>query len=219
MSSVPRVCSACGAPSSWDARFCQQCGRPLRVDDAKPRYYGVLSPGPAFGLGASFLLAAVIALIVGRIVVAVLLLAAAVASLVFFYGAARRNPGDPVARTVVGSAHHARGWAVYVGTSAAAWTRALRELLRLRRESRSLRKERDPTVSSLGEAAYREDQPLVEALKARIREIDEELAQRDRDRARALAAARRRVHREREAASSTQKLSVDDIASAGDDWS
>ena len=83
MSSVPRVCSACGAASAWDARFCHQCGRPL--DERTPRYYGVLSPGPAFVLGCVLLVAAVVALIAGSVIAAIVLLAVALVAFVFFY--------------------------------------------------------------------------------------------------------------------------------------
>ena len=216
MSSVPRVCSACGAPSAWDARFCQQCGRLLQKDEAPPRYYGVLSPGPAFVLTVGFVVASVVALIAGSVVATILLLALAVAAFVFFYGAARRNPGDPVARRFFTSGYHLRGWAIVARASISAWTRALRDVVRLRGEARSLRREREPTLRSLGEAAYREDEPLVKALRDRVREIDDELAKRDRERAEALAAARRHVHEEREVAQSTRRLSVSDIASGGD---
>jgi hypothetical protein len=216
MSSVPRVCSACGAPSAWDARFCQQCGRLLREDEPLPRYYGVLSPGPAFVLGTVLLVAGVIALIAGSILVAILLLAFAVIAFVFFYGAARRNQGDPVARRVFASGHHLRGWATFARASTSAWARALRDVVRLRGESRSLRREREPTLRSLGDAAYREDEPLVKALRERLREIDDELAQRAEARSEVLAAARRHVDEEREVAQSTQRLSVDDIESGGD---
>jgi hypothetical protein len=216
MSSVPRVCSACGAASAWDARFCQQCGRSLGEDATPPRYYGVLSPGPAFVLGVVLLAAFLIALVAGSLVVAILLFALAVTAFVFFYGAARRNPGDPVARRVFATVHHVRGWATFARASTTAWRRALRDVVRLRRESRSLRREREPALRSLGDAAYREDEPLVEVLRARVREIDDELAKRDEARTEALAAARRHVDEEREAASSTQRFSVDDIESGGD---
>ena len=213
MSSVPRVCSACGSASPWDAKFCLQCGR--RLDEEAPRYYGALSPGPAFVLGCVLLVGAVIALIAGSVIAAIVLFALAVAAFVFFYDAARRNPGDPVARRVVASAHHLRGWAGFARTSAFAWAHALRDVVRLRRESRSLRRQREPTLRSLGDAAYREDEPAAKELRERLRQIDEELAKRAADQAHALAAARRQIDEEHEAARATQSLSVDDIASGG----
>lgn len=177
----------------------------------------MLSPGPAFALGAVLLAASLIALIAGSVVGAILFFAFAVAAFVFFYGAARRNPGDPVARRVFASTHHLRGWVAFARASTAAWARALRDLVRLRGESRSLRREREPALRSLGDAAYREDEPLVQTLRERIREIDTELAKREEARTEALAAARRHVDEEREAATATQRFSVDEIESGGDD--
>jgi hypothetical protein len=213
VTSVPRVCSACGAASAWDAKFCQQCGRQL--DAESPRYYGALSPGPAFVLGCALLVASMIALIAGSVIAAIVLLAFGVAAFVFFYDAARRNPADPVARRVFSSAHHLRGWAGFVGTSTSAWAHALRDVVRLRRESRSLRRQREPTLRSLGDAAYREDEPAATELRERLRQIDEELAKRAADQAQALAAARKQIDEEHGAARPTQSLSVDDIASGG----
>ena len=162
-----------------------------------PRYYGVLSPGPAFVFGVVLLAACAIALVAGNVVAAILLFALAVTAFVFFYGAARRNPGDPVARRVFATVHHVRGWATFARASTTAWMRALRNVVRLRRESRSLRREREPALRSLGDAAYREDEPLVKVLRDRVREIDDELAKREEARSEALAAARRHVDDER----------------------
>jgi hypothetical protein len=213
VSSVPRVCSTCGAASAWDAKFCQQCGR--RLDEVTPRYYGALSPGPTFVLGCVLLAAAVLALSLGSVIVALVLLALAAVGFVFFYDTARRNPEDPVARRVFASAHHLRGWASFARTSISAWAHAVRDVVRLRRESRSLRRQREPTLRSLGDAAYREDEPAASELRERLRQIDEDLAQRAADQAQALAAARRQVDEEHEAAQATQRFDVDDIAAGG----
>jgi len=205
---VPRVCSTCGAASAWDARFCQQCGRPL--DERSPHYYGVLSPGPAFVLGCLLLVAAVIAVLAGSVIAAIVLLAIAVVAFVFFYEAARRNPDDRVARSVASSGDHLRGWVRLAAASVAAWTRAGRDVVRLRRESRSLRREREPTLRLLGDAVYREDEPLVQTLLERIREIDGELEKREEARVEALATARRHVDEERGAAGPTQRFTLDE---------
>jgi hypothetical protein len=212
VSSVSRVCSACGAASGWDANFCQQCGRRLDYGRTTPRYYRALAPGPAFVLGCILLTAGVIALVAWSVLVAVVLLVLAAVVFLFFFEAAKRNPGDAVAREVGSAGRRLRGWVVLAGVSIAAWVRAAREVVRLRGESRSLRRERDPTLRSLGDAAYREDEPLVTALRERIRAIDDELAKREEARAEALAAARRHVDEERETTRTTQALSVDDIA-------
>jgi hypothetical protein len=216
MSSVPRVCAACGAPSAWDARFCQQCGRPLDGTTA-PRYYGSLSPGPAFVLGCLLLVAALVALLAWSWIAAVVLVAVAAVVFAFFYEAARRNPQNRTARRVFASGRHARGWVRLAVASVAAWSRAARDVVRLRRESSTLRREREPILRSLGDAVYREDEPLVKTLRERIREIDDELAKRDEARSEAVASARRHVDDEREAARATERFTVEDIASGGDD--
>jgi hypothetical protein len=213
VSSVPRVCSACGAASAWDARFCQQCGRSLLDDEKTPRYYGALSPGPVFALGGVMLVAGLIALIAGSLIGTIVFLAVALVAFVLFYEAARRNPGDPIARRVLGSARHASSWVRFSRASASAWLRAGRDVVRLRSELRTLRREREPTLRSLGDAAYREDEPTVKALRERLREIDDELAKRQEARTQALATARRHVDDELEAARATQAFSVEDITS------
>ena len=204
---MPRVCSACGAASAWDARFCQQCGLPL---DEAARYYGVLSPGPAFVLGCVLLVAAVIALIAVSVIAAIVLLAFAVIVFVFVYQAARRDPDDQLVRSIFSSGDRLRGWVRFAVASIAAWGRAARDVVRLRRESRSFRREREPILRSLGEAVYRDDEPLVKALLERIGAIDGELEKCEEARAEALAAARRQVDEEREAARATQRFTVND---------
>jgi hypothetical protein len=213
VSSVPRVCSACGATSAWHANYCQQCGR--RLDEDVPRYYGALSPGPVFVLGCILLAAALVALIAGSSIAAVVLAALAAVALFFLYEAARRNPQDPVGRRVLSSSHKMHGWTTFARRSASAWVRALRDVVRLRHESRSLRREREPTLLSLGDAAYRDDVPAANALRERLRQIDEELAKRAAELAQALSTARRHVDEEHEAARATESLSVDDIAAGG----
>lgn len=177
------------------------------------RVYGVLSPGPIFVLGCVLLLAAVLALIAGSAIAAVVFLAFAVVAFVFFYGAAKRHPTNPVARRVARSSHHVRGWARFVRESTAAWTDAIRAVLRLRTESRTLRREREQAVRSLGDAAYREDEGAVKTLRLRLRQIDDGLAGRDREREATLAKARRRVEEEHGAARHTEQYSVDEISS------
>jgi hypothetical protein len=170
-------------------------------------------------LGCILAIAGVLALVACSMIAAVVLLVLAGVVFLFFVEAARRNPGDAVARRVWSTGRRLRGWVVLAGVSFAAWVRAAREVVRLRGESRSLRRERDPTLRSLGDAAYREDEPLVTALRERIRAIDDELAKREEARAEALAAARRHVDEERETTRPTQELSVDDITSDDTDQS
>ena len=207
------MCATCGSASAWDAKFCQQCGR--RLDEHAPSYYGALLPGPVLVLGCVLLAAAALALIAGSVIAALVLLGLAGAVFVFLDEAARRNPDDPVARRVLAFGYRLRGWTTFARTALSAWARALRDVVRLRRESRSLRREREPTLRSLGDAAYRDDEPATNALRERLRQIDDELAKRAAEQARALASARKHVDEEHDAVRPTERLSVDDIASGG----
>lgn len=215
MSSEAPVCSGCGFSSSPEAKFCPNCGRQLLGDESPPRLYGVLAPAPAFVLGCFLLLAAILALIAGSVIAAIVLLALTGAAFVFFYDAARRNPESPLAHRVTTSSHNVRGWVTFIRESASAWADAIRAILRLKSESRSLRREREQALRSLGDAAYREDEPAMSALRLRMRQIDDGLAERDRERDAALAKARRHVEEEHAAARPTQQYSVDELTSGG----
>jgi hypothetical protein len=215
VSSEPRACSACGFAADAESKFCPNCGRKLVGDHGSPHLYGVLSPGPAFVLGCVLLAAAVVAGVAGSAITAIVLLALAGAAFVFFYDAAKRDPTSPLAQRVTSSGHHLRGWARFVGESTAAWAGAIRAVVRLGSESRSLRRERKRALHLLGEAAYREDEPEVDALRTQLRQIDDGLAERDRQRDAALARARRHVEEEHSAARRTEQFTVDELTSGG----
>jgi hypothetical protein len=201
---------------SSDARFCPQCGRRLAGDEAQPNLYGVLAPGPALVLSGALFFAGVLALIAGSVVGAIVFLAVSAGAFVLFCDAARRNPESPLAQRFTTSSHHVRGWLGFAREAIAAWADAIPTVLRLRRESRSLRHERDEAIRSLGDAAYREDDFAVSALRARVRELDDGLAERAQEREATLAQARRQVEEEHAAATTTQKFTVYDIAPNGD---
>ncbi len=214
-----RVCSGCGFAPLPEATFCSQCGRRLHGgiggNDDPPHVYGVLTPGPALFLGCVLLLAGILALVVGSAIAAIVLLAFAGVAVVFFYDAARRNPASAVARRALTSSDHMRAWALFIRESSSAWVTAIRKLVRLRGESRSLRREREQILPLLGDAAYREDADAISALRLQLRQIDEGLEKRDRERAATLAAARRHVEEEHAAARPTQQFAADDLTSEG----
>jgi hypothetical protein len=219
VSSGAHICSACGFSAPADARFCSQCG--ARVDGAvargvhRRRLFGVLAPGPVFVLGLVLLAGGIVALFAGSTIAAIALLAFAAAAFVLFYGAAGRDPESAVSRRTFESGRRVRGWVVFVRESLQAWLAALRDVTRLSRESRSLRRERKRVVLALGEAAYREDEAITGALRLRLREIDEGLASRQRARAATVAKARRHVHEEHVAVQPTRTFAVKDLASGG----
>ena len=165
MSSVPRVCSACGAASAWDARFCQQCGRPLG-EDATPAVLRRALSRPRLRSRVVLLVAASIALIAGSVDrgdpavrvrchrLRLLLLARRGAIRGTWWRAGLRHRA-----TTCAAGRRSRSRRSLRGV------RAARDVVRLRRESRSLRREREPILRSLGDAVYREDEPLVRMLR------------------------------------------------------
>lgn len=219
MTDAVRTCSACGAAAPDDARFCPSCGRPLTGDvdtvahiPPPPKLFGVVSPAAAFVLGCVLLLGGFAALVTGSPILAILLLAAAGAAFVLFYGAAERDSAGALARGALTARDRVRGWATFTTSSAGAWTKAGRDVVGLRRELRALRRDRDQVQHALGEAAFKEDEDHVASLRARMREIDEEIAERERKRAEALAHARSRVEDERVAVHPTEVLTPDEAA-------
>jgi hypothetical protein len=211
-----RLCPACGLASSADARYCSRCGHALDEGVGARHLFGVLAPGPIFVLGCLVLLAAVLALIAGSAIAAIVLAAFAAASFVLFASAAERDPGSPVARVLLRLARRVRGWVVFGKESLEAWAHATRDVAKLRGESRSLRRERTRAIGALGEAAYREDEATAGALRLRIREIDEGLATREQAKSASLAKARRHVHEEHVAVQPTQRFTVDELTSGGE---
>jgi hypothetical protein len=201
-----------------EAVFCSQCGARLDADGAEagPRHLvGVLTPGPAFILGCVLLVGGVLALIAGSTVAAIALLAFAAAVFVLFYGAAERDSGSTFVRRSRSAIHRVRGWGVFARRSGTAWAAATRDVARLTREARSLRRERARLVVELGEAAYHEDAASVGAVRLRLREVDDALRTREQARATTLREARRHVRDEREAAQATKSFSVSDLTSGG----
>lgn len=212
MRSDERVCLACGAGAQADARFCAQCGRPLEqggpavYGQAPPRFYGVAAPDALFVAACLFLVFATVGFVAGSWLLGVALLAPALALLVLFYGAALRDSSSRVARVAVTAVRRLRAWAGFGWEYLGAWTGAGRSVVRLKRESRALRRERERVRIALGDAAYLEDEAGVNALRSRLREIDDGLAAREEEQAAILERARRRVEDEHLAVQPTRRV-------------
>jgi hypothetical protein len=222
VSTAPHACPVCGLLVSPEARFCSQCGTQLESAGTEGlflapqrRVFGVLAPGPTLVLAVVLLVAGVVALLVGSPIAAIILLALAAASLVLFYGAVERDPADPFARATLSSGRRVRGWARFASRSSSAWIEAGREVTRLTTESRSLRNERKRVLHALGDAAYREDDESISALRVRLHEIDDGLLARRQARDASLENARKHVHDEHVAAQPTQQFAVRDLTSGG----
>jgi hypothetical protein len=209
----------CGLLVSSEARFCSHCGTQLDGGTAgapSRRVFGVLAPGPTLVLACVLLVTGIGVLLAGSPIAAIVLLVFAAASFVLFYGAIERDPADPVARRAVTSGQRARGWAAFVARSLKAWVEAGRQVARLTRRSRSLRKERKRVLYGLGDATYRDDERAVGLLRSRLHEIDSALRATKEAREASVAKARRHVHDEHVAVQPTERFSVRDLTSSGD---
>jgi hypothetical protein len=202
------TCSHCGAELPSRATFCPACGRrtdapppdpiriPIPVQRAERRYFGVVQP--------IVVLVAAVALISGGIVLVVLdYLAGGVIAIVLglcllpaFLTGARRWPDTPLARASVGTADRVRDEAGVAAQSVATWSKAGRDLVRLRREQFQLRRERDARVRELGVSAYSED-GRADELKAAAKELDRRIEANTETIERTISGARRRVRKER----------------------
>jgi hypothetical protein len=199
-----------------EARFCPHCGARLDADPAdpgsisytqpEPKLFGVLLPTPTFILACVVLGGALAAFISGSPVLGVMLLAFSAALFVLFYGAAERNPESGVARAAVDAVGRVSGWLRFSRESASAWSGAGARVVKLKQELRPLRAERKDVQLALGEAAYEQDEGKIASLRARIAEIDDEIAARERESAEAVARARHRVDDERVAVQPTEQL-------------
>jgi hypothetical protein len=206
-----RSCPVCAGAVPQDANYCPSCGLQLVADDASratatPKLFGVVSPTAAFVLACMLLLGALAAAIAGSIVFTILLLAAAGAVFVLFYGAAERDPSGRVASAALAGNERIRGWTTSSGGWARAWSGAGRDVVRLRREVRALNGERQRLRPVLGDAAYRNDEPALSSLRARMQEIDDAVAARERARVDTVARARARVDDARDAGRATEVL-------------
>lgn len=211
------TCSACGSNLPPDAEFCPACGQrvepgpaPVAVEWVPPKLFGVVPPSGALALGLGGLLLALIGFATGHWLVGLVLAVVALGLLALFVEAARRfRAPDPAARAAVAVAHRVRAWSGFAAGSANAWSRARREVTAARRELAAIREELDRTQRDLGAAAYREDGPEMDRLRARMRALDERARDREGRIAQALERAHRRVVEERLAIQPTEVVGID----------
>jgi hypothetical protein len=217
-----RSCPVCAGVVPPDANYCPSCGLQLADDDtsyttASPKLFGVVPPTAAFVLACLLLVGAIAAAVAGSIVFTILLLAAAGAVFVLFYGAAERDPSGRVASAALAGDQRIHGWTTSTGSWARAWTGAARDMVRLKRELRALHGERQRLRPALGDAAYRNDEPAVSSLRARMREIDDAVAARERERVEAVARARTQVDDARVAVQPTEVLAPEENGTERED--
>jgi len=220
------ACSHCGGDLPASAVFCPSCGRrtdapptevrdvPIDVQHAEARYFGLGQPIFVFSFAVGLLVLGVVLLIAGSLAVGVIAIVLAVCLLPAFLAGARRWPDTRIARAGISTVDRVRDEADVAVASISTWSRAGRDVVRLRRAQFQLRRDRDAMVRELGQSVYEED-GRADELKAAAKELDEQIAANERELQRTIAGARRRVRKGRAAVVSTEVIKPDqDLADA-----
>jgi hypothetical protein len=212
-------CSHCGGTLPADATFCPSCGRrtnapvdgdvAVDVHYAEPRFFGLAPPVFVFSAAILLLVFGIVLLFTGALAVGVIAIVVALCLLPTFLAGARRWPETRLARAGVSAADRLRGEAGVAAESVSTWSRASRDVARLRKEQFRLRRERDAKVRELGVAVHADD-PSADDLKAAAKELEVRIAENDRRLQSTVAGARRRVREEREAVVSTEVLAPEE---------
>jgi hypothetical protein len=209
------TCSHCGADLPENATFCPSCGRrtdlavpepreePIDVHHTKPRYFGLGSPVFVFGFLLVLLVLGIVLLVLGALVVGVISIVLAACLLPTFLAGARRWPDSPLARVGVSTADRVRDEADVAAESISTWSKAGRDVIRLRKEQFQLRRERDAKIRELGVSVYEED-GRADELKAAATDLDERRTRNERELRRTIGGARRRTRKTRATVVSTE---------------
>jgi hypothetical protein len=178
------ACAACGAPAP--ARG-DTVAEQLPLDEAseahftsvQPRWFGVAPAAALLLLAGAALVAAILLFVFGHWPVGLILVGLALLLLAAFGEAAKRKPDSAFARRSFDAFRAARARAGVAVGSAAARTRAQRELAQARHELLSLQHRRRAKVAELGEAALAGDEAAMTGLKDEIGGLDELAAEKE----------------------------------------
>lgn len=211
------TCSHCGTDLPDNATFCPSCGRrtdlppsepheePIDVQHAQPRFFGLGSPVFVFGVMLVLLAAGIVLIVMDALVVGVISIVFAACLLPTFLAGARRWPETRLARVSVGTADRVRDEADVAVESISTWSRASRDVIRLRKEQFQLRRERDAKIRELGVSVFAED-GRADDLKASAQELDDCRLRNEREQQRAIASARRRTRKRHAAVVATEVI-------------
>lgn len=177
---------------------------PPNYERVEPRYFG-LTPHLLVGaLGAAALLAGVALLAGGSVAIGVLLIVAGVFMAMLFTEQARRRRSSSLDRAAAAAVDHSLALAGFTRVTVVSWTSASRRAAKLRLEAMRLARERSHVQYDLGGAVHAGDEPRMQELRDRMRELDAEIDRRGREAAAAIAHAQRRTRDERRAVAATQ---------------
>ena len=182
---------------------------PIDVQHAQPRWFGLGPPVFVFGVAVALVALGIVLVATGALVLGLIALLLAIALVPSFLAGARRWPETRLARVGVSAADRARDEAGVAAGTVTAWSRAGRDVVRIRREQFRLTRERDAKIRDLGASVFADD-GKAEGLKAAAKELHERIEQNERELARTIAGARRSVRRDRAAVATTQIVEPED---------
>jgi hypothetical protein len=174
------------------------------VHVARPHYFGLTPRGLVVALAALAFVLGVVGLATGNVAAGVLLLVAAAFLTALYLEQATRRHESALDRVAAAAVDHTKALAGFTGSSVRAWTRAGREVARLRVEASLRARERSQLQYALGAACFERDEAQVENLRGQMRICDDEIAERTRRARDVVAAARARTAEERLAVSPTE---------------
>lgn len=168
----------------------------MDLQQAEPRYYWLASPVFVFGAMLVLLVLGIALLVLGVFEIGVISIVLAACLLPAFLSGARRWPDTPIARAGVSTVDRVRDEADVAAESISTWSKAGRDVIRLRKQQFRLRRERDAKIRELGVSVYQED-GRAEELQTAAKELDERRASNERELQRTIAGARRRTRKSR----------------------
>jgi hypothetical protein len=211
------TCSHCGGDLPENATFCPSCGRrtdlpvpepreePIDVQHADPRYFGLGSPVFVFGVMLLLLVVGIVLLALGKLAAGLVSIILAACLLPTFLAGARRWPETRLARAGVSTAGRVRDEADVAVDSISTWSKAGRDVVRLRKEQFRLRRERDAKIRELGVSVFQED-GRADELKASAQELEDRRLRNEREQQRVIASARRGTRKGRAAVVATEVI-------------
>jgi hypothetical protein len=211
------TCSHCGGDLPENATFCPSCGRrtdlpvpepreePIDVQHADPRYFGLGSPVFVFGVMLVLLVVGIVLIVLGKLAAGLVSIILAACLLPTFLAGARRWPETRLARAGVSTAGRVRDEADVAVDSISTWSKAGRDVVRLRKEQFRLRRERDAKIRELGVSVFQED-GRADELKASAQELEDRRLRNEREQQRVIASARRGTRKGRAAVVATEVI-------------